>query len=120
MSHEFREFFNWINSFISILIFLSFIIISYFSDVLFQIPSKETITETINDSDSHSIRFNIQLKVKKKRLNKITKLFNKLNKIIPEGIFESKKENFFNFIQENSENKEKFMKDILMDEKKFK
>ena len=119
MSHEFGELFGWIFSIISILIFLSFIIIPYFGDILFQISSKETITETINDSDSHSVRSEYSTKSEENRLKTITKVFTKMNKIFPEGIFECKRQ-LLNLIYGNNKNKERYMKDINGYEKKFK
>ena len=110
------EFFKWLIYLISFSLVLFLILISYASIL---IPSKETITETISDSDSHSVHSDYSSKSEENRLNKITKMFTKCNKIIPEGIFEFKT-NFLNLIYGNNKKKERFMKDIYGYEKKLK
>ncbi len=116
MRYEFMEFFKWLIYLISFSLVLFLILISYASIL---IPSKETITETISDSDSHSVHSDYSSKSEENRLNKITKMFTKCNKIIPEGIFEFKT-NFLNLIYGNNKKKERFMKDIYGYEKKLK
>ncbi len=116
MRYEFMEFFKWLIYLISFSLVLFLILISYASIL---IPSKETITETISDSDSHSVHSDYSSKSEENRLNKITKMFTKCNKIIPEGIFEFKT-NFLNLIYGNNKKKERFMKDINGYEKKLK
>ena len=116
MRYEFMEFFKWLIYLISFSLVLFLILISYASIL---IPSKETITETISDSDSHSVHSDYSSKSEENRLNKITKMFTKCNKIITEGIFEFKT-NFINLIYGNNKKKERFMKDIYGYEKKLK
>ena len=116
MRYEFMEFFKWLIYLISFSLVLFLILISYASIL---IPSKETITETISDSDSHSVHSDYSSKSEENRLNKITKMFTKCNKIIPEGIFEFKT-NFLNLIYGNNKKKERFMKDVYGYEKKLK
>ena len=116
MRYEFMEFFKWLIYLISFSLVLFLILISYASIL---IPSKETITETISDSDSHSVHSDYSTKSEENRLNTITKMFTKCNKIIPEGIFEFKT-NFLNLIYGNNKKKERFMKDIYGYEKKLK
>ena len=120
MCYEFMEFFKWLIYLICFLMFLCIILTPYVcNNIFFKISSKEITTETINDSDTHSICSEYSSKSEEKRLNIITKKFTKYNKIIPEGIFEFKRK-FLNLIYGNKKSKERFMKDINGYEKKFK